>query len=154
VEVQYVAGHKAVLTIYKDGEEQEQITLSDYRSKGEMHALMVEKGFVTRSVGVVASDVAVVESKVAVVESQVGIEAIHAQVVIIVVVTIVAVLVMLSKQQGICRKHTEQGESQRRARDKLKEAQQERLVQHMETAQGRFEERGRAQHRRKVEQEL
>lgn len=144
MEIQYVAGHKAVLTIYKDGEEQEQITLSDYRSKVEMHALMVEKGFVKRSVGVVASDVAVVESEVAVVESQVGIEAIHAQVVIIVVVTIVAVLVMLSKRQGICRKH----------RDKLKEAQQERLMQHMETAQGRFEERGRAQHRRKVEQEL
>ena len=49
VEVEYVHGRTAVLTIYKDGEEQEQITLSDYKSKEEMHALMVEKGFVKKS---------------------------------------------------------------------------------------------------------
>lgn len=49
VEVQYVHGRTAVLTIYRDGEEQEQITLSDYKTKEEMHALMVEKGFVKKS---------------------------------------------------------------------------------------------------------
>lgn len=49
VEVEYVHGRNAVLTIYKDGEEQEQITLSDFKTKEEMHALMVEKGFVKKS---------------------------------------------------------------------------------------------------------
>lgn len=49
IDIEYVHGLKAVLTIYKDGEEQEQITLSDYKTKEEMHALMVEKGFVKKS---------------------------------------------------------------------------------------------------------
>jgi Sep15/SelM redox domain len=49
VDIEYAHGRKAVLTIYKDGEEQEQITLSDYKTKEEMHALMVEKGFVKKS---------------------------------------------------------------------------------------------------------
>lgn len=49
IDIEYVHGRKAVLTIYKDGEEQEQITLSDYKTKEEMHALMVEKGFVKKS---------------------------------------------------------------------------------------------------------
>ena len=135
-----------MLTIYKDGEEQEQITLSDYRSKGEMHVLMMEKGFVKRSVGVVASEVGIEASEV-------GIEAIRVQVVMA-VITMVVVLAMIVKKKGVYRKHTEQGESQQRVRDKLKESQQEQFVQHKETATGRFEERGRAQHRRKVEQEL
>jgi hypothetical protein len=48
VEVVYIPGRKAVLTIYNDEREQEQITLSDYATKAEMHALMVEKGFVKK----------------------------------------------------------------------------------------------------------
>lgn len=43
-------GRKAILYIYDDsGEEVEQVTLSDYKTKEEMHALMVDKGFVKRS---------------------------------------------------------------------------------------------------------
>lgn len=49
VEVEYVHGRKAVLTIFRDGEQLEEVTLSDYRSKTDMHALMVEKGFVKKS---------------------------------------------------------------------------------------------------------
>jgi hypothetical protein len=49
VEVEYVHGRKAVLTIFKDGEQLEEVTLSDYRSKTDMHALMVERGFVKKS---------------------------------------------------------------------------------------------------------
>jgi hypothetical protein len=48
VDVEFIHGRKAVLTIYKDGIEQEQITLSDYATKEEMHALMVEKGFIKK----------------------------------------------------------------------------------------------------------
>ena len=45
VEVKYIHGKKAVLTVYEDGEEQEKITLSEYNTKEEMHQLMAEKGF-------------------------------------------------------------------------------------------------------------
>lgn len=49
VEIEYIHGRKAILTIYRDGQEQEQVTLSDYKTKEEMHALMVEKGFIRKS---------------------------------------------------------------------------------------------------------
>lgn len=45
VSVEYIHGRKAVLTIYnKNDEELEKITLSDYKTKEEMHALFQEKG--------------------------------------------------------------------------------------------------------------
>lgn len=61
MEVKFVHGRKAVMTIYessddgdKSGEEsgwveKEQIVLSDYKTKEEMHALMVQKGFQLKS---------------------------------------------------------------------------------------------------------
>eukprot|EP01082_Thalassiosira_pseudonana_P006967 g14926.t1 g14926 contig21:173539-174825(-) len=56
VEVKYVPGKQAVLTIYEgEGEEvegwveKEKIVLSELETKEEMHALMVDKGFELRS---------------------------------------------------------------------------------------------------------
>ena len=46
VQVRFISGRKAVMTIYKDGKEQERITLSDYDDKDKLHALFKEKGFV------------------------------------------------------------------------------------------------------------
>jgi len=48
VEVEFVKGKKAIMTIYDDGEEVESITLSDYSTKEAMHRLMEEKGFVKK----------------------------------------------------------------------------------------------------------
>jgi len=45
VEVNYVQGRKAVLTIFEDEEVVESITLSEYSNREEMHNLMAEKGF-------------------------------------------------------------------------------------------------------------
>lgn len=45
MEVNFIAGRKAVLTIFKDGKEQEKVTLSDYNDKGELHHLFAQKGF-------------------------------------------------------------------------------------------------------------
>eukprot|EP00549_Striatella_unipunctata_P021515 CAMPEP_0118696926 /NCGR_PEP_ID=MMETSP0800-20121206/14165_1 /TAXON_ID=210618 ORGANISM="Striatella unipunctata, Strain CCMP2910" /NCGR_SAMPLE_ID=MMETSP0800 /ASSEMBLY_ACC=CAM_ASM_000638 /LENGTH=152 /DNA_ID=CAMNT_0006596187 /DNA_START=84 /DNA_END=542 /DNA_ORIENTATION=+ len=45
VEVEFKSGYKAIMTIYKNGLEVENITLSDYSTKEEMHKLMKEKGF-------------------------------------------------------------------------------------------------------------
>lgn len=45
MEVKYVPGRKAVLTIYNDDIEMEKITLSDYKTKKDMHNLFLEKGF-------------------------------------------------------------------------------------------------------------
>jgi hypothetical protein len=48
--VEYVQGRKATLYIYdEDGKEVEQVTLSEYKTKEEMHALMQDKGFVKKS---------------------------------------------------------------------------------------------------------
>ena len=47
--VKYVGGKKAVLTIYDGDEEKEKVTLSDYKEKVDMHAMMVEKGFVKKT---------------------------------------------------------------------------------------------------------
>lgn len=44
VEVRFISGRKAVMTIYEDGKE-ERITLSDYDDKDKLHALFKEKGF-------------------------------------------------------------------------------------------------------------
>jgi hypothetical protein len=49
VEVQFVAGRDAVLTIFEDGTEREQVTLSDVKTKMEMHELMIQKGFERKS---------------------------------------------------------------------------------------------------------
>mmetsp|Transcript_12292 Transcript_12292/g.26713 ORF Transcript_12292/g.26713 Transcript_12292/m.26713 type:complete len:126 (-) Transcript_12292:2339-2716(-) len=45
VEVNFISGRKAVLTIFKDGQEQEKITLSDYNDKEKLHQLFAQKGF-------------------------------------------------------------------------------------------------------------
>ena len=49
IAVQFVSGKPAVLSIYSDGEVKEEIDLHQYSSKDELHALMVEKGFVRMS---------------------------------------------------------------------------------------------------------
>jgi hypothetical protein len=48
LEVEYVHGRKAILYIYNEGEEVEQITLSEYKTKEDMHKLMVDKGFLKK----------------------------------------------------------------------------------------------------------
>ena len=45
VEVKFIPGRQAIMTIYKDGIEKEKVTLSDYDDKYLLHALFVEKGF-------------------------------------------------------------------------------------------------------------
>ncbi|KAK1745914.1 hypothetical protein QTG54_003838 [Skeletonema marinoi] len=45
VDVEFIPGRKAVMTIYQDGAETEKITLSDYNDKDKLHALFIEKGF-------------------------------------------------------------------------------------------------------------
>lgn len=50
VEVEYVQGRKATMYIYdSSGEEVEQITLSDYETKEDMHRMMQQKGFPKKS---------------------------------------------------------------------------------------------------------
>mmetsp|Transcript_30347 Transcript_30347/g.44906 ORF Transcript_30347/g.44906 Transcript_30347/m.44906 type:complete len:138 (+) Transcript_30347:227-640(+) len=49
VEIEYIRGRKAELIIFNDTEETERILLSAYKTKEEMHALMVSKGFVKKS---------------------------------------------------------------------------------------------------------
>jgi hypothetical protein len=49
VAVQFVSGKPAILSIYSDGELKEEIDLHYYLSKDELHALMVEKGFIRMS---------------------------------------------------------------------------------------------------------
>ena len=48
VDVEYVHGHRASISIYHDGELQETISLHDYPTKQELHMLMVTKGFVKK----------------------------------------------------------------------------------------------------------
>ena len=45
VDVEFIPGRKAVMTIYQDGKEKEKITLSDYNDKEKLHVLFIEKGF-------------------------------------------------------------------------------------------------------------
>lgn len=49
VEVKYIHGRKAILTILEDGVEKEKVTLSELKSKADMHKMMVAKGFVKKS---------------------------------------------------------------------------------------------------------
>jgi len=45
VQVTFIQGRKAVLTIFEDDKEKEKIILSDYKTKDDMHKLFVDKGF-------------------------------------------------------------------------------------------------------------
>jgi len=49
VDIEYIHGRTATLTIFEDGVEVEQIILSDYKTRDDMHALFQEKGFVRKS---------------------------------------------------------------------------------------------------------
>lgn len=49
VEIKYIHGRKAVLTIFHDGEEHEKVELSDLKQREDMHAMFLEKGFVRKS---------------------------------------------------------------------------------------------------------
>ena len=49
VEIEYIHGRTATLTIYEDGIEVEKVTLSDYKTRDEMHQLFQAKGFVMKS---------------------------------------------------------------------------------------------------------
>lgn len=45
VEVTYVSGKKAILTIFDDDQEIDRIALSEYKTREELHEMMVKKGF-------------------------------------------------------------------------------------------------------------
>ena len=45
VEVNFISGKKAILTIFHNGTEQEQVTLSDFDDKDKLHKLFALKGF-------------------------------------------------------------------------------------------------------------
>jgi len=49
VEVTFIQHRQAIMTVFEDGEEKEKITLSDVKTKPEMHAMMLEKGFEKKS---------------------------------------------------------------------------------------------------------
>jgi len=51
VEVTFIPGKEAVLAVFEDGAHRERIVLSDYKTKPELHALMIEKGFVRKGAG-------------------------------------------------------------------------------------------------------
>ena len=51
VEIKFIHGKKATLTIFDDGEETETIMLSDIKTESEMHSMMQEKGFKKMSWG-------------------------------------------------------------------------------------------------------
>ena len=46
VELQFVKGKAAVLSIFSDGELKEEVDMHQYGTKEELHTMMVEKGFV------------------------------------------------------------------------------------------------------------
>jgi hypothetical protein len=48
VTVTYVAGKTAVMTIYKDGIEQEQVIMHELATRQDMHQMMKQKGFVLK----------------------------------------------------------------------------------------------------------
>jgi hypothetical protein len=48
IEIKYIHGRKAILTIFHDGEEQEKIELSQLKQREDMHAMFLEKGFVLK----------------------------------------------------------------------------------------------------------
>jgi hypothetical protein len=45
VDVEYVQGKPAVLSIYADGELKEEVALFDINTLGDLHMMMLEKGF-------------------------------------------------------------------------------------------------------------
>lgn len=45
VEINFIRGRKAIMTILKNGEEVETIELSEYETEEDMHRLFQEKGF-------------------------------------------------------------------------------------------------------------
>jgi len=49
VNVIFIPGRNAVLTIFEDGQEREKVVLSSLKTKEDMHKLMVEKGFERKS---------------------------------------------------------------------------------------------------------
>jgi hypothetical protein len=49
VEIEYIRGEDAVLTIFHDQEEKERVNLHQYNSKAELHQLFQEKGFFRRT---------------------------------------------------------------------------------------------------------
>jgi len=53
--VNFIAGKKAVLTIFNDGKEVEKVTLSDYNDTAKLHQLFAQKGFARYSVSEMAA---------------------------------------------------------------------------------------------------
>ncbi len=51
VDIEWIRGRKAVMTIFKDGAEVEDVALYDLKTREEMHKLMVEKGFQKKTAG-------------------------------------------------------------------------------------------------------
>jgi hypothetical protein len=60
VDIEYIHGRTATLTIFEDGVEVEKIILSDYKTRDEMHELFRTKGFIKKSTEEIAE---VVERK-------------------------------------------------------------------------------------------
>ena len=60
VEIEYIHGRPPTLTIYEDDVEIEKVTLTDYKTRDDLHNLFLEKGFVKKSPEEIA---AVVERK-------------------------------------------------------------------------------------------
>jgi hypothetical protein len=48
VEVEFISGKNAILAIYNDGVEQEQVALQGIPTEKEMHQLMLDKGFILK----------------------------------------------------------------------------------------------------------
>jgi hypothetical protein len=45
IDIEWIRGKRAIMTIFKDGEREEEVALYELRTREEMHKLMVEKGF-------------------------------------------------------------------------------------------------------------
>lgn len=45
VDIEWIRGKRAVMTIFRDGEEVEEVAMYELKTREEMHKLMVEKGF-------------------------------------------------------------------------------------------------------------
>lgn len=54
VNVTFISGRTAVMTVFQDGKELEQIVMSKISTKQKMHKLMVDKGFKKKSPEVIA----------------------------------------------------------------------------------------------------
>lgn len=49
VEIEWIRGKRAVLTIFEDGVQKEDVKLYDMKTRDEMHKMMQSKGFTKRS---------------------------------------------------------------------------------------------------------